>query len=330
MGPAEVEQIVSMIERAETPPTVLDLGSNDIGPRGTWLLAGMIRRSGLMSLQEIVLRDCIAVGRWEERNEECDPNGVQSLLEAVGEAARGQKLDIDLSFNKLGVEGAKATSESLRNWSHATSGVTLRLGYNWTGSEGAASLLSAMKRPNGTSKVPCLLEMDLRNNDIREEGGYPLAKAMETTAISKLRLKSNHLNRFGAKCIGSALRNCPCLTELSVPGNCLGAEGVCDICDGAQSCPKISAIDVHRNNCGDSGAECIARLIENHPCIERIRASNNSMRHGGSRIAQALLSKPSLLREIDLLRNSLVDAKEVVRAASEVGVRVLVGEDGPI
>lgn len=348
-GPAEAEQVASLLEQAAPgrEPALLDLSCNNIGSEGVAALATALRRSGLQRLRELSLRDCVACGTWEAPSSfdrPLDSSALEQLLDAVREQASGCPLHLDLSFNKLGPEGAHALARALSHFGSDCANISLCLGYNGLGSRGCARILHSLRHAdlgNACQPVESLAELDLRNNDIRETGAPELVHSLSGAAVRCLKLKSNHLGRDGIQHIGAAVvvpccdGGLPLIRDLEVAGNSLGAEGVAALAKLlAKTSNCIERLDVHRNNCSEKGAEALAELLRSSPTLHSLRASNNNIREGShalaSAIAGAAQEKRTVLKELDVQRNPLADAEELASACEEAGIKHWISSDGPI
>lgn len=364
-GPAEAEQVATLLCNAATghEPTVLDLSSNGLQPNGLFAIANALHEIELSQLHSMSFRDCVACGKWDSREAQTSDgtyssdgsksaisfHGIETLLTAVNAHAHNRDIVLDLSFNKLGIDGAAAIARCLQHFSpSSTAHVSLLLGYNGLGSRGCALILQALQRANGThcSHEPaaneCVLqELDLRNNDIRDTGAAEVGHALQGALLWSLKLKSNHLGRDGTEHIAKgAVHSCPTeskqspLRALELTGNSLGADGAevlaHVLCTNSNT---IEHLDVHRNNCSDRGARALARLVEVSASLRWLRLSNNNIREGDAALAQAIDKSKQLnglLELLDVQRNPLSNSDELARVCDKHGVKHRIAFDGPI
>jgi len=118
---------------------------------------------------------------------------------------------VDLRFNSIGDDGAKAIAEALKVNAVLT---TLNLGYNSIGVEGAKAIAEALK----VNAV--LTSVDLWANSIGDDGAKAIAEALKVNAVlTKLELYGNRIGGAGAIAIAEALKVNAVMKNLSVANN---------------------------------------------------------------------------------------------------------------
>ncbi len=126
---------------------------------------------------------------------------------------------LNFTYNKIGVEGARAIGEALEENSTLT---WLDLEANGIGVEGAQAVAEALLT-NTT-----LTHLDLRSNRLGDEGARAIAEALkENTTLIKLYLCNIHIGFEGAKAIGEILKENSTLTVLDLRDDYgIGVRGV--------------------------------------------------------------------------------------------------------
>jgi Ran GTPase-activating protein (RanGAP) involved in mRNA processing and transport len=123
---------------------------------------------------------------------------------------------LNLGYNQIGVEGAKALAAALE---HNTSLTQLEQWNNQIGVEGARALAAALE--HNTS----LTQLNLWNNRISVEGAKALAAALEhNITLTQLNLEYNQIGDEGAKALAAALEHNITLTQLNLDDNEISAD----------------------------------------------------------------------------------------------------------
>eukprot|EP00900_Chrysochromulina_parva_P007052 jgi/Chrpa1/16348/Chrysochromulina_OHIO_Genome00021880-RA len=118
---------------------------------------------------------------------------------------------LDLGYNSIGVEGAKAIAEALKVNAVLTE---LHLSNNNIGVDGAKAIAEALK----VNAV--VTTLDLENNNIGPEGAIAIAEALKVNAVvTTLGLNSNDIGPVGAIAITEALKVNAVLTKLYLKYN---------------------------------------------------------------------------------------------------------------
>ncbi|KAL1251652.1 hypothetical protein QQF64_019448, partial [Cirrhinus molitorella] len=186
---------------------------------------------------------------------------------------------------------------------------------------------------------PCLKELDMSNNNLKNSGVKKLQNGLENTkcTLEKLRLSSCSITEKGYKALASALRSNPShLIELDLTGNDPGPSGVKELNDLLQdpkcqlktlrflgpaadeACQYVTGIvgknplllrelSLSKHKLGDTQVNQIAALLQDKHCKLNTLLLNNSgiTEEGCHVLATALNSNPSNLTELDLSENKL-------------------------
>ena len=126
--------------------------------------------------------------------------------------------ELNLSYNSISDDGAKAIAASLKNLT------TLDLSDNSIGDDGAKAIAVSFKN---------LTTLDLSDNSIGEDGAKAIAASLKN--LTSLDLSDNSIGDDGAKAIAASLKN---LTSLDLSDNSIGDDGAKAILDAAVARPQ--------------------------------------------------------------------------------------------
>jgi internalin A len=183
---------------------------------------------------------------------------------------------LDVSYNDIGAEGARAIASSFRNLT------TLELQFNAIGADGAKAIASFLHN---------LAFLDLSFNSVGSEGVKSIASSLHN--LTSLNLPFNSVDVEGAKAIASSLRN---LISLDLSSNTVDVEGARAI---ASSLRNLTSLELSSNTVGSDGAKAIASSLPN---LTSLGLSNNSVGSGGAR---AIASSLRNLTSLELSNNSI-------------------------
>jgi len=174
---------------------------------------------------------------------------------------------VDLSLNAIGPDGVSLLASSLLSPSAACRLRHLILNGCSAGSGGGIALGNALG--DNTS----LLELQLGNNAIEEEGGRALAQALRTNL--KLRKLDLHFNKLRGSCadIARAMRHNTSLKSLSLRENFIPASCAKHLGRAIRDNESLRVLDLRANDFDDSSQvehDFLPALLSN-PCLERIR-----------------------------------------------------------
>ena len=174
------------------------------------------------------------------------PHGAITLASAL--RCNTRITDLNLSYNTIGSEGAKAIADSLPS----TSITRLNLSSNGIEDEGAQAIAQSLPSTS-------ILSLELRNNAIRGGGAQAIAHSLPSTSIFLLDLSSNAIGSEGAKAIAHSLPSTN-ISLLELSGNAIRDTGAKAI---AQSLPSTSilSLDLSHNAIEDEGAKAIAQSL---------------------------------------------------------------------
>ena len=216
-------------------------------------------------------------------------------------------LHLDLSYNKIGDEGATALAKALEG---NTTLKKLILFSIQISDEGATALAEAMK---GNTTMQTLY---LSFNQISDKGATALAKAMKgNTTLQKLDLGSNQISDEGATALGQALMGNTTLQRLYLYKNKISDEGATALVQAMKGNTTLRHLHLGDNEISDEGATALARLLHRmlsiYACGREITASGNSFvsDKGATALARAL-ERNTTLQELWLCNNKISDETE--------------------
>ena len=210
---------------------------------------------------------------------------------------------LNLSFNNIGVDGAKAIA-TLTNLK------SLNLSSCFMGNGGAKAIatlpyltslnLSYSSIGNDDAKAIAALtnltSLYLKERFISEDGARAIATL---TNLTSLDLAGNHIGEDGASAIAATLTN---LTSLDLAGNHIGEDGASAI---AATLTHLTSLDLQSNRIGDNGANAIAKLSN----LTSLNLAGNSIGKDGAKA----IAKLSNLTSLNLSSNSIgVDGAKAI------------------
>jgi hypothetical protein len=186
---------------------------------------------------------------------------------------------LDLQFNSIGNEGAKAIAEALKVTAVVT---TLRLNSNIIGDEGAIAIAEALK----VNAVLTTLRLDA--NKIGAEGAKAIEEALKVNAVlTELWFGHNQIGDEGAKAIAEALKlGTAVMTTLSLAKNMIGDDGAMAIAEALKANAVLIRLVLHHNNIGDDGAKAIAEVLKVNAVVTKLNIKYNSMGVAGQQAMQ--------------------------------------------
>jgi len=105
------------------------------------------------------------------------------------------------------------------------------------GEEGARNIAKALMDPMMKTKVRIL---NLSYCQIGRPGITAIAKALDTTLLNSLHLRSNHIGREGIAALAKVLETCRTIQEMDLSNNEMDDEGVIAIVDALEINPSSS------------------------------------------------------------------------------------------
>ncbi|PKA47868.1 RAN GTPase-activating protein 1 [Apostasia shenzhenica] len=215
VGNEGIRALMSGLSVQKGKITLLDLGNNDIGPKGAFHVAEYIKKTKSLLWLNLYMND---IG----------DEGAERIADALKQNRTISTIDLlELGYNPIGPDGAKALCEVMKFHGKLE---TLKLGWCQIGAKGAEHIADALKynttlstldlRANGLGddgavclarslKIvnEALTSLDLGFNEIRDTGAFALAQALkanEDLAVTSLNLASNFLTKYGQVALSEA------------------------------------------------------------------------------------------------------------------------------
>ena len=205
--------------------------------------------------------------------------------------------ELDLSFNSIGPEGAKAIADVLKTNTTLTK---LYLTDNEIGDEGGKALAEALKVNTTVTKLY------LSNNKIGDEGAKALAQALkEKSTVTSINLMGNNIGPEGAKALALALEKNSTVTSIDLMGNKIGDQGAEALAQVLEKNSTVTSINLIDNNIGPEGAKALAQALKENSTVTSINLSFNNIGPEGAKALAQVLKEKSTVTSIDLSFNKI-------------------------
>ena len=163
-----------------------------------------------------------------------------------------QLVELDLSFNNIGDNGAEQIADALKENHHLKG---LNLWGNNIGADGAKQITDALKVNN------ILKTLDLSYNNIGDDGANQIADALKGNhSLDSLMLNSNNIGNYGAKKLADALKVNNSLKTLDLMKNNIGDDGARKIADVLRVNHTLETLYLMKNKICTDGEEYLTKL----------------------------------------------------------------------
>ncbi|KAL0242941.1 hypothetical protein GEMRC1_005504 [Eukaryota sp. GEM-RC1] len=161
---------------------------------------------------------------------------------------------VNLFYNSIGDEGARALAEALKVNTSITS---VYLMFNSVGDEGARALAEALKVNASVTSV------NLWRNSIGAEGARALAEAWKVNAsVTSVDLRGISIGAEGARALADALKVNTSITSVYLMFNSVGDEGARALAEALKVNASVTSVNLWRNSIGDEGARALADVLK--------------------------------------------------------------------
>ncbi|NXO81464.1 DRC5 protein, partial [Sitta europaea] len=153
---------------------------------------------------------------------------------------------------------------------------------------------------------PCLLELDLSHNLIRDHGAQALGKLISQSRLETLNLCNNQICHLGAQALAQGLAESSTLISLNLRLNFLGDKGGEAIGHALLTNTSLKSLHLGSNNLSEPTAAVFSQVLAQNKTLTSINFSCNHLRlHGGKQLLEGLANNKTL-SELDL-RHAEVD-----------------------
>jgi len=208
--------------------------------------------------------------------------------------------ELNLDWNEIGVDGAKAIAAALEVNAVLT---TLCLNGNMIGDEGAVAIAAALKL--GTA----LTSLELGGNNVGAEGAIAIAEALKATSVlTKLSLGGNQLGVEGVEAIAGVLESGTILTSLELGGNNIGDEGALKIAEALKVNNVLTVLNLGETEIGVEGAKAIAEALKSGTALlSKLELDDNYVGDDGAQAIAEALKVSAVLTTLCLNSNNIGD-----------------------
>jgi len=225
--------------------------------------------------------------------------GEQEVEELAGALSTNTTiLKLDLRYSQLGEHGLAIIAQALR-----TSNVTQLSLCN-------CDLVSAHPLTQAFVFSCVVTVLDLRHNDIGDEGAKDLAKAMEQTGCCLVSLSLGHcgITDEGVKHLAVSMAKYSFLHDLDLKGNNIGPEGVEALTMAITHRPGLVSLDLKENMVGNEGAASIAAALSNKNSLTDLNLSDNEIGDDGALMLARSLTINDQMKRLHLNANDIGDS----------------------
>jgi Ran GTPase-activating protein (RanGAP) involved in mRNA processing and transport len=206
---------------------------------------------------------------------------------------------LDLTYNDIGAEGAKALGAALAQNSSLT---TLHLSDYSIGAEGAKALGAALAQNSS------LTTLHLNYNKIGAEGVMALGAALaQNSSLTTLDLIDNYISDDAAQALGAALAQNSSLTTLNLTDNIIGAEGAKALGAALAQNSSLTTLHLRNNSIGAVGAKALGAALAQNSSLTTLDLTSNKIGAEGAKALGAALAQNSSLTTLNLCGNSIGD-----------------------
>ncbi|NWV06097.1 DRC5 protein, partial [Ptilonorhynchus violaceus] len=153
---------------------------------------------------------------------------------------------------------------------------------------------------------PCLLELDLSHNLIRDSGAQALGKLISRSRLETLNLCNNQIHHLGAQALAQALGESSTLTSLNLRLNCVEDKGGEAIGHALMTNTSLKSLHLGSNNLSEPTATVFSQVLAQNTTLTNINFSCNHLRLDGGKQLLEGLENNKTLTELDL-RQAEVD-----------------------
>ncbi len=196
------------------------------------------------------------------------PEDAEGLARAL--AGNRSLLELHISENRLGDEGAEAISSALLGSGHPLT--SLHLDQNNIGPRGAKAMGTALLRNDVLEKLAII------RNRIGDSGIESISAALlRNRSLSSLVLEDNEIADTGAIALGKALTCNQGLQHLSLCHNWIADSGAVGLAKALYQNHALEMLDCDGNQIRDDGAKALADAIRHNMPLRVLRLEENKI-----------------------------------------------------
>jgi len=256
-------------------------------------------------------------------------DGAKAIAEALKVNAVLTNLRLDL--NNIGAEGAIAIAEALKVNAVLT---TLNLWYNSIGVEGAKAIAEALK-VNAVMKnlsvahnsnivgeaAQQLAAAALGSLSLKVLSGVPI-KELREDKLTELNLSSNSLGSTEGIVLAELIKFSAVLTNLILVNNSIGAEGAIAIAEALKVNAVLTELSLWDNQIGPEGAIAIAEALKVNAVMTTLNLGGNSIGDEGAKAIAEALKVTAVVTTLAIGMNDIGDegAKAIAEALKVTAV----------
>ncbi|NWV43883.1 DRC5 protein, partial [Grantiella picta] len=147
---------------------------------------------------------------------------------------------------------------------------------------------------------PCLLELDLSHNLIRDHGAEALGKLISHSRLEILDLCNNQIHHLGAQALAQGLAESSTLTSLNLRLNCLEDKGGEAIGRALLTNTSLKSLHLGSNRLSEPTAAVFSQVLAQNPSLTSINFSCNHLGLDGGKQLLKGLANNKTVTELDL------------------------------
>ena len=130
----------------------------------------------------------------------------------------------------------------------------------------------------------------------------------ECPRLEHLSLSSNgYLGASDTPLVAAALRPCTAITSLRLPSNHMGPEGMLALVPVLGTLVRLTVLDLSWNGLGDRGAEALGDVLELVPALASLNLFANQIHASGATVFALSVRRCAALTELDFGSNELMN-----------------------
>ena len=269
-----------------------------IGDSGVESLSHFIDDSKALSTETVQYYSGLHVLDISSNNISC--HGAVVLSNCLKDSVETLKylLKLDISYNKIGSDGANAIADVLNHCCHLEE---LIVSHNNLKEEGAYSIARSLCHFSHS-----LRKLDVSYNKIESAGCKTIAKSLlHCVKLRELNISFNTMNIDSAIALAEVLKNCD-LYKFDISYNNIGNDGSNVIAAALNNCTQLEELNISTNHIGEDGASVLACTIFNYEhCLRKLGISNNSIGSNGANAIADALKHCTHLEELAISHNTI-------------------------